>query len=141
VTLRAATAPRGGASHNARDMGYPDIDLARRQQAALRRVIDEHGGGADPRRLRRALALCQELGATIDDEYCRRKLLSLEECAAELLSGPEPRARGALTGGEFLRRKIREALELLLSRLYSLEQARRFGEARLPGVRVPRLAG
>ena len=97
--------------------------------AALQRVIDEHAGsGADLRRLHRALALCREICAALDDDYCRRKLLLIEECAAELFSSAEPRARGSVPGGEFLRNRIREALELVQSRLYSLERAQRFGQ-------------
>lgn len=119
------------------DLTLPDLDLARRQQAALRRVIEERAtAGVDFRRLRRALALCRELAATtVDDDYCRRKVLIVEECAAELFSIAEPRARGSVPGSEFLRARIREALELLQSRLYSLERARRFGQpARVSGL-------
>jgi len=123
-------------------MGYPDLELARRQQAALQRVIDERaGGGMDPRRLRRALALCRELCATVDDEYCRRKVRVAEECAAELFSAAEPRPRGALPGAAFLRQRIREALELVQSRLYSLERARRAGQPALARGLAARFAG
>ena len=108
-------------------MDYPDIELARSRQATLRRVIDEHEGpGADPRRLRRVLALCAQLSEAVDDAYCRDKILTLQECAAELLSASEHRPRGALSGAEFLRREIRSALELVQSRLYSLERLRRY---------------
>jgi hypothetical protein len=87
--------------------------------AALQRVVDEHAGsGVDLRRLRRALALCKEIDAALDDDYCRRKLLLVEESAAELFSAPRP--RGALSGADYLRRRIREALELVQSRLYTL---------------------
>lgn len=113
-------------------MGYPDIELARSRQASLRRVVDEHAGpGADPRRLRRVLALCRELCDAVDDRYCREKVLAVEECAAELLSLGEHRSRGALPGAEFLRAQIRSALELVQSRLYSLERARRHGQLSL----------
>jgi hypothetical protein len=115
-------------------MSYPDLDLARRQQATLQRLIDEHSGGADPRRLRRVLALCHELSSGADDTYCRRKILLVEECAAELLSTAEARA-------DFLRARIREALELALSRLYSLQRARRFGQPALARGLAARLAG
>jgi signal transduction protein with GAF and PtsI domain len=109
-------------------MGYPDIDRARDAQAALRRIIDAHAGpGADLRALRRVVDLCRELSEAIDDEYCREKVRVLAEYAAELLSQAEHRARGALSGSDFLRQQIRAALELLQSRLYSLERARRFG--------------
>lgn len=114
------------------DLPLSDIELARRQQAALRRVIEEHAGsGVDFRRLRRALGLCRELAASVDDDYCRRKVLVVEECAAELFSIAEPRARGSVPGADFLRSRIREALELVQSRLYSLERARRIGEPAL----------
>ncbi len=114
------------------DLTLPDLDLARRQQAALRRLIEEHAGaGVDFRRLRRALSLCRELAASVDDDYCRRKMLVVEECAAELFSVAEPRARGSIPGAEFLRTRIREALELVQSRLYSLERSRRLGEPAL----------
>lgn len=101
------------------DLVLPDLDLARRRHAALQRLLDEHAGGADPRRLRRALALCRELADGVDDDYCRRKVLVVEDCAGELLSA-EPRPRGALPGAVFLRQRIREAMELVQSRLYSL---------------------
>jgi hypothetical protein len=95
-------------------------------------MIEEHAGeGADFRRLRRALALCRELAAAVDDDYCRRKVLLIEECAAELFSIAEPRSRGRMSGAEFLRSRIREALELVQSRLYSLDRARRSGQPAL----------
>ena len=114
-------------------MGYPDLDLARRQQATLQRLIDEHSGGADPRRLRRVLALCHELSSVAEDAYCRRKILLVEECAAELLSS-------AATRADFLRGRIREALELALSRLYSLQRARGSGQSPSRGL-TARFAG
>ena len=68
-------------------MGYPDIELARSRQARIARLIDEHAvPAADPRRLRRVLALCEELCEAVEDAYCRGKVRAVEECAAELLS-------------------------------------------------------
>jgi hypothetical protein len=122
------------------DSYFADLDLARGQQAALQRVIDEHAG-VEPRRLRRALALCRELSAAVDDEYCRRKMLMVEECAAELFTVAEPRSRGAVPGVEYLRARIREALELVQSRIYSLERARRFGQPALARSLTARFAG
>jgi len=111
-------------------MGYPDIDRARDGQQALRRIIDAYAGpGADLRSLRRVVDLCREVQDAIEDEYCRAKIRTIAEYSAELLSQAEHRARGALSGIDFLRQQIRAALELLQSRLYSLEQARRFGQA------------
>jgi hypothetical protein len=110
-------------------MGYPDIERAREGQAALRRIIEGHAGpGADLRALRRVVDLCRELGDAVDDDYCREKVRSVAEYSAELLSQGGHRARGALSGVDFLRQQIRGALELLQSRLYSLERARRLGQ-------------
>ena len=111
-------------------MGYPDIDKAREGQQALQRIIEAYAGpGADLRALRRVVDVCRELQDAIEDDYCREKIRAIAESSAELLSQPNHRARGALSGIDFLRQQIRAALELLQSRLYSLEQARRFGHA------------
>jgi hypothetical protein len=111
-------------------MGYPDIDRAANGQQALRRIIDAYAGpGADLRALRRVVDLCREVQDAIEDDYCREKIRAIAEYSAELLSQAEHRTRGALSGVDFLRQQIRAALELLQSRLYSLEQARRYGQA------------
>ena len=111
-------------------MGYPDIERARESQAAIRRIVEAHAGpGANLRALRRTVDLCRELSESVDDDYCREKVRTVLEYAAELLSRGEHRARGALSGAQFLRQEIRGALELVQSRLYSLERARRFGSA------------
>ena len=111
-------------------MGYPDIDRAREGQQALRRVIDAYAGsGADLRALRRVVDHCREVQDAIEDDYCREKIRTIAEYSAELLSQAEHRTRGALSGVDFLRQQIRAALELLQSRLYSMERARRFGQA------------
>ena len=110
-------------------MGYPDIDRAREAQTALRRIIESYAGpGADLRALRRVVDLCRDAGDAIEDEYCREKIRAIAEYSAELLSRSEHRARGAVSGVDFLRQQVRGALELLQSRLYSLERARRVGQ-------------
>jgi len=110
-------------------MGYPDIERARAGQAALARVVDAYTGqGADLRRLRRVVDLCRDLGEAVEDAYCQEKVRLVAEFAAELFSHAEHRARGALSGVDFLRQQIRAALELLQSRLYSLERERRIGQ-------------
>ena len=108
-------------------MGYPDIERARAGQSTLQRVIDVAGPGADLRALRRVVDLCGSLAEAVDDDYCREKVRAVAEYAAELLSKDEHRSRGALSGADFLRREIRGALELVQSRLYSIERARRHG--------------
>ena len=110
-------------------MGYPDIERAREGQAALQRIFEGYAGSrADLRALRRVVDLCTDVGDAIEDEYCREKARTVAEYGAELLSQREPRARGSMSGADFLRQQIRAALELLQSRLYSLERARRYGQ-------------
>jgi hypothetical protein len=110
-------------------MGYPDIDRARDGSTALRRIIEAYAGpGADLRALRRVVDLCRDLQEAIEDDYCREKVRTVAEYSAELLSRDEHRARGPLSGIDFLRQHIRAALELLQSRLYNLERTRRFGQ-------------
>jgi len=109
-------------------MGYPDIQRAREGQSGLLRIIQAHAGtSADLRALRRVVDLCRDVGEAIDDDYCRAKVRLIAEYSAELLSQDQHRARGAIPGVDFLRQQIRSALELLESRLYSLERVRRFG--------------
>jgi len=110
-------------------MGYPDIERAREGQAALRRIFDGYTGSrADLRALRRVVDLCTDVSDAIEDDYCRDKVRAVAEYGAELLSQREPRARGSMSGADFLRQQIHAALELLQSRLYSLERARRYGQ-------------
>ncbi len=110
-------------------MGYPDIDRAREGQAAVRRIIEAYAGpGADLRALRRVVDVCRELADAVDDDYCREKVRVLAEYSAELLSQDDHRARGAMSGVDYLRQQIHGALELLQSRLYSLERSRRLGQ-------------
>ena len=110
-------------------MGYPDIQRAREGRSVLQRIIQTYAGkGADLRSLRRVVDVCREVSEAIEDEYCREKVRLIAEYSAELLSRDEHLARGTMPGVEFLRQQIHGALELLESRLYSLERMRRFGQ-------------
>jgi hypothetical protein len=107
---------------------YRDIDEARQHQACLREIVDQHGGtAADYRALRRLLDLCRQAAASVDDPYCRGKLRLIEDFAAELFSHGEHHRwdRESMPGAQFLKQQILNALELLGSRLYSLEALRR----------------
>jgi len=105
-----------------------DLEAARRHHKALKQFFMSHpGGAADLRALRRVLTLCDAAGAAIDDDYCREKLRLVSEYAAEMLGHGDPAkwGRDSLSGAEFLRQQVLNALELLASRLYSLEALRR----------------
>ena len=100
------------------------VALARRHHAALKELFTLHSGGAaDFRALRRVLGLCQEASEAVDDAYCREKLRVVGEFAAEMLSHSEHGrwGRDSMSGAEFLRQQVLNALELFASRLYSIE--------------------
>lgn len=105
-----------------------DMAEARRLHAALREIVARHAGeAADFRALRRVLALCQAASEAVDDAYCREKLRLAGEYAAEMLSHNEHAkwGRDSMSGAEFLRQQVLNALELYASRLYSLEALHR----------------
>jgi len=108
-------------------MGYPDIQRAREGRSALQRIIQSYAGDGADLRARRVVDACREVSEAIDDAYCREKVRLIAEYSAELLSRDEHGARGTIPGVDFLRQQIHGALELLESRLYSLERTRRFG--------------
>jgi hypothetical protein len=114
-------------SQNTRAM-YPDIDEARGHHDLLKQIIGRHAGAAsDFRALRRVLDLCRRAAAAVDDRYCRDKVRLIEDVAAEMLSHSEHSKweRDSVSGTQFLRQQILDALELFESRLYSLEAMRR----------------
>jgi hypothetical protein len=107
---------------------YPDIDEARVHHSALRQIVERHAGAAtDYRALRRVLEFCRRAAAAIDDRYCRDKLRLIEDFAAEMFSHSEHARweRDSISGAQFLKQQILDALELFDSRLYSLEALRR----------------
>lgn len=112
-----------------------ELGEARRVHGALREIFGRHvvnDAGVrgdvrgDMRALSRVLALCQAATDAVDDVYCRDKLRLVSEYAAELFSRNEHAkwGRDALSGAEFLRQQVLNALELYASRLYSLETLR-----------------
>jgi hypothetical protein len=109
-------------------MAYADLDEARKHHAALKLILGRCGGdAADLRALARVVELCRGASEAVADEYCREKIRLVSEFAAELLAHGDHRkwSRDAVSGVDFLRQQIMNALELLHSRLYSLELMRR----------------
>jgi hypothetical protein len=103
-----------------------DLEAARSQHSALKLIITRHvGSNADLRALRRVVDLCRSMSEVLDDEYCRVKVRLVAEYASEMLSHSEHHRWGV----DFLKRQIADALELIDSRLYSLEFIQR-GPAR-----------
>ena len=103
-------------------MLHVDLEAARHHHCALKLVLARHvGAEADPRALRRVVDLCRGLCDALEDAYCHEKVRVLAEYAAEMLAHGEPHRWGV----DFLKRQIADALELIDSRLYSLELRRR----------------
>jgi len=95
-----------------------DLEAARNHHSALKLILVRHvGSNADLRALRRVVDLCRSLSDVLDDEYCREKVRVVAEYAAEMLAHSEHHRWGV----DFLKRQIGDALELIDSRLYSLE--------------------
>jgi hypothetical protein len=107
-----------------------DLALARRLHSALKEIFARQAGeGADLRdlrALRRVLALCEAGVEALDDAYCHQKLRLVGEYAAELLTHSDHAkwGRDSASGAEFLRQQVLNALELIASRLYSIETLR-----------------
>ena len=109
-------------------MSRSDLEAARGCHAALKLIISRHAGeSADLRALRRVVDLCRCYTEVLDDGYCREKIRLLAEFAAEMLSHSDHQKwdRAATRGIDFLKSQIGGLLELLESRLYSLEFMRR----------------
>ena len=110
---------------------------ARWLHAALREFFMRHVSATpDFRALGRVLALCEQAVRAVDDAYCREKLRRIAEYAAGLLSQRQHAkwGRDEVSGAEFLRQQILNALELYASRLYSLEALRASRTAKTPGM-------
>ena len=109
-------------------MRTSDLDEARRHHGALRSLILRHpGDSADLRGMQRLVELCRRAAEAVDDGYCRDKMRLVEEYGAELLAHAEHSRwqRPAMSGEQFLKQQALNALELFLSRLYSIEAMRR----------------
>jgi len=103
-------------------MQIADLEAARSHHSALKLIIVRHvGSNADLRALRRVVDVCRSLTDALEDEYCREKVRVIVEYACEMLAHSEHHRWGV----DFLKRQIGDALELIDSRLYSLEYVRR----------------
>ena len=117
-------------------MLYADLDEARRHYAALKELLDchRHGGPANAEALRRIEELCWKAAVAVDDAECRECIGIAGDYAAEMLSPARQRvwSRQGPAGADFLRLRIRKALDDFRSRLYSIEAIRRAGARKLP---------
>jgi hypothetical protein len=103
-----------------------DLEAARGHHSALKLILTRHvGSNADLRAMRRVVDLCRGMSEMLEDQYCREKVRLVAEYASEMLAHSEHHRWGV----DFLKRQIGDALELIDSRLYSLEFIQR-GPAR-----------
>lgn len=97
-----------------------DLQHARNVQSALQDILERQAvRSRDMAALGRIHALCRDAAAATEDEYCRTRLHLIADYATELL-GSDNHCKwesGTLSGAEFLRRRIREALELYRGRI------------------------
>ena len=101
-----------------RAMLIADLEAARSHHSAIKLIVQRHvGAEADLRALRRVVDLCRSLTEALDDEYCHEKVRVVAEYASEMLAHSDHHRWGV----DFLKRQIGDALELIDSRLYSLE--------------------
>lgn len=99
-----------------------DLEAARSHHSAIKLIVARHvGSDADLRALRRVVDLCRSLSEALDDEYCREKVRLVAEYASEMLAHSDHHRWGV----DFLKRQIGDALELIDSRLYSLQYPQR----------------
>jgi hypothetical protein len=111
------------------------VGLVRRHHAALRELFTRHTGeAADFRALRRVLGLCAAASEALDDAYCHEKFRAVGEYGAEMLSHSEHAkwGRDSTSGAQFLRQQVLNALELIASRLYSIEALARSRDSATP---------
>ena len=102
---------------------HPGVRRRCKSAADLRRCCLEGTEGLLRADRGQLLGLCQEASEAVDDAYCREKLRVVGEFAAEMLSHSEHGrwGRDSMSGAEFLRQQVLNALELFASRLYSIE--------------------
>ncbi|HZM34991.1 MAG TPA: hypothetical protein VFC18_10915 [Burkholderiales bacterium] len=109
-------------------MAYRDLDDARRHHAALKILILRHTSGqADLRAVTQLVELARGAEDAVNDGYCREKMRLVAEYGAELLAHAEHARwqRPSISGEQFLKQQVLNALELFQSRLYSIEAMRR----------------
>ena len=83
-------------------MGYPDIERARAgRQPSSASSTRYAGTRADLRRCAGWWTCAAKSPTRVEDEYCREKMRAIAEFGAELLSQPQPRARGRSAGRRF----------------------------------------
>jgi CheY-like chemotaxis protein len=108
-------------------MDFQDLDEARALHGALMEVFVVHSGGRDdPAALMRVEQLCDAATRALDDVECRVAIRGVKSYSKLLFSedGPQGIEGGSLTGVDYLRLRIHNALSGFRGRLNSIEAER-----------------
>ncbi len=123
-------------------MDFEDLDEARALHAALLEMFVAHTGGKEnPQALARIERLCDLAIAAVDDLECRVSMRGIRSYAILLFSSEGAQAvdAGSISGLDFLRLRISNALSAFRARLGAIEaqrlrdQTRAFERRRLQG--------
>jgi len=109
-----------------------DLDQARALHGALREAFAAHRGGtADAEAQRKVNLLCDAALRAMHDLETRVAIRSVQKYSLLLFSddGHQEWAQGSMSGADFIRLKILNALALLRARLARLELKRASDEA------------
>jgi CheY-like chemotaxis protein len=108
-------------------MDFNDLDEARALHGALMEVFVAHTGGkVNPQALMRVEQLCDAATRALDDVECRVALRGVKSYSKLLFSddGPESIDAGSLSGVDYLRLRIHNALSAFRGRLNAVESER-----------------
>lgn len=106
-------------------MDFQDLDQARALHGALLEMFVAHAGGkANPNALARVEQLCDAAANAVDDVECRVAMRGVNSYSALFFSEDPGVETGSLSGTDYLRMRIYNALSAFRGRLGTLEAER-----------------
>lgn len=106
-------------------MDFQDLDQARALHGALLEMFVAHAGGkANPSALARVEQLCDAAASAVDDTECRVAIRGVKSYSALFFSDEPGLEAGSLSGADYLRLRIYNALSAFRGRLGTLEAER-----------------
>lgn len=106
-------------------MDFQDLDQARALHGALLEMFVAHAGGkANPAALARVEQLCDAAATAVDDLECRVAMRGVKSYSALFFSDEPGLEAGSLSGADYVRLRIYNALSAFRGRLGTLEAER-----------------
>lgn len=106
-------------------MDFQDLDQARALHGALLEMFVAHAGGkANPEALARVAQLCDAAANAVEDIECRVAIRGVKSYATLFFSADPGLEAGSLSGADYLRLRIYNALSAFRGRLGALEAER-----------------